>query len=508
MPRRTSLPVAGILASLAPALALALAAGGCKKPSRAERCAELRRQMIAIADMIAKNMGGEVTAQERAELEAEARDTEKQCLTWPPEVLECMEPGADPESEKCKNAAAAMSGHVASGLDEAPAGPPVARTAKIADPPVFRDYHVAVAPDGAIITLEKEAISSIAADGTPRWRAELGRVEWMLLSAAGDLVLTGDSEGEGRGALIALSAATGAEAWRATPPTPADVDPYTERQIEAATRLGDKVVLALADGRFFAADLAACAKKPDAPACLQPMFTLTDETLDDPDLIAFGDDLVLGESELIRRLSATGAPRAAIFVRDSYGGIAAAGGDRLAAVIDDELVVLDLAACGGPKAVALPRKPGRMHVRGEGDCDDCARPPTGCVVGRPELGDVDAGNPVVLRDGSIAVGVDAGLARVTRDGVKEWISEVPVVSTVLEAGEHLVGLASGVGDDLDEAPAYAVGLAPATGKVAWRTKLDTVLVSFITSGDDIVAAAGGPWIVLGYKGSIAWLKQP
>jgi hypothetical protein len=502
MTRRASVLVAGILASLA-----GVAAGGCKK-SRADRCAELRQQMVAIADMIAKNMGADVSAEERAELEQEARETEQQCLTWPPEVLECMEPGANPESAKCRNAMATMNGHVAAGLDEAPAGPPVARTAKLAEPPVFRNYHVHIAADGAVITLEKEAISSIAADGTPRWRVELGRVEWMLVSAAGDLILTGDSEGEGRGALIALDAATGAEAWRAMPPTPAEADPYTERQIEAATRLGDKVVIALADARFFAADLAACAKKPDGPACLAPMFTLTDEDLDDPDLIALGDDLVLGESELIRRLSATGAPRAAIVVRDSYGGIAAAGGDRLAAVIDDELVVLDLAACAGPKAVALPRDPDRMHVRGEGDCDDCIPPPTGCLVGRPDLGDVDSGDPVVLRDGSIVVGVDAGVARVSRDGVKEWISEVPMVSSILEVGDHLVGLASGVGDELEDAPSYAVGVSPATGKVAWRTKLDTVLVSFITSGDDMVAAAAGPWIVLGYKGSIAWLKQP
>jgi len=477
----------------------ALALGGCKSESRASTCRTLRDQTVMVADQMSKALNAPMSSSDRAEIDAKARQLEQDCLKWPPEVLACMRPGADPDSAKCREALATASGKVHADVDHAPDGPAVVATAQLPEAPVFAGYHAQLAADGGLVTLGRDALTAYAADGAQRWRAPFESLDWMLVLDDGT-VLTADRTKDD---LIAVALATGAEAWRVTPPKPAD-DEFIESGVEGATRLGDRVVIALADARFYRIDAKACAKR--GAACLELMFTLTDETLDDPALSTIGGDLVLGESNAIRRLSPAGKTLASIHVRDSFGGVAALAGDRLAAVLDDELVILDLAACG-PTKVALPRKRGRMYTRGEGECDACTAPPPGCVVARPDLGDVDAVAPVALKDGSVLVTIDEGVARIGADGAQIWKSEAPVFGHLREVGGVVVGLASGVGDDLDEAPARVVALDVATGKVAWRRAL-AVEAGFIVSSDDVVVEATPPWLVVGYKGAVSWLRIP
>jgi hypothetical protein len=487
------------VAVTATVIGLAAASAGCKK-SRADKCRELADQTIMLAEGLSRGLGGKgLSSDEKASLRAEASELEKQCLTWPPEVFACMEPGANPDSPKCREAEARMNGQVPGDVDRAPDGPPVAAKASLGEAPFLGGFLARVADDGTLYARVKDGLVAVGPDGKERWRAGMEGVEWFIVD--GKRVLTaGDDD-----TLVALDAATGAELWRRPVPKPAEPEEYEDYEAEGAVVVGGAVLVATSDARFLRLT-DTCPKGEPAP-CFELAFALADEELDTPDLAVAGDDLVIGESTGLRRLTTTGKTVGSVFVRDTFGGFAVTPKGTVAASMDDELVLLDLAACG-PAKVALPRKRDRDFAPDDEDtaCDTCVAPPAGCAA-RVDLKEVDAAAPRSLADGSIAVTYDEGVARVAADGTVAWKSAAPVYSGIAAGADVIYGLASGVGDDLDDAPAAAVAIDAATGALRWKRQLD-VKLGFVADGDMLVTGAAGRWLVLGYKGETAWIELP
>jgi hypothetical protein len=497
--RITSVSIGRMILFAAATSALA----ACKsKPDRATVCAQLRDQSVAIAQGLSRGLGGEPG--DEAEIREMAAKIQKECMTWPDEVFACMQPGADPESKKCRDALAAAEGVVPAD-DDAPAGPAVSALGQLGEAP-YDGHAITLAADGGVIAVERDAVVALDRAGTIRWRTPIDHADWSVTLDDGTVVVA-DADAD---AVVALDPATGQERWRE--PIPPGADEYDTYDAKGAVRVGAHVAVALEDGRFLRLDPARCgkpavkARKP-VPACLTPMFTAPDkDELYDPKLAANGDDVILGGHASLRWLSPDGKPRGELEVRDMLGGFAVMPGGRLAVTLDDELVILDLAACAGP-AFALPRKRGRMYIEGEGDCERCIAPPTGCVIARPEVDDVDFNPPLVLRDGSVVVTTSDGIAKVSPNGEEQWTSTAAGIGTPREVGGALLAVSSGVGDDLAEAPLQVTALDPATGKVTWRTAL-AARAGFIVSSTDVVLAANPPWVVAGYKGALSWIKLP
>lgn len=470
-------------------LVLIVALAGCKK-SKEQSCDELAKLGIAFADELGKQLGKKSGKSMGADPEIKQKMAEfkTQCMAWPDEVFECMRKG-DEESPKCKEAMQHVTGMVSTDVAKAPQGPPVVASAQLGEPS-WDGLPVSLEGDGTLFAAPKAAVVSVAATGQERWRVALEHGGWML--AMPDVILVGDRK---EYAVVALDRATGEAKWRAIVPA---VEEYGERGTEGAVQIGAHAYVAIADGRFLRLDPAACAK-PKQKGCVQTAFTLTDETFDNPDLRAVGDDILIGESNAIRRISTTGEVKAWIHVRDAFGGFAL-DGTKLAAVMDDELVLFDVARCP-TNPVALSRKQGRMYIRGEGDCEDCTAPPAGCLLARSELSDVDSISPHYLRDGSIAVTNMDGPGRVAPNGNKHWVSEVDAVGPMREVGGNVVF----VSRDDDAKPARVVALSTATGKAAWMRAIE-IPSSEINSTDDPIVEVAGPWLVAGAKGTVSWIK--
>ena len=469
-------------------LVLALVAG-CKK-SKESQCDDLAKLGVTLAEEMGKSLGGKSGAGNDPEIRAKMAELKAQCMTWPDEVFECMRDN-DETSPKCREAMTHVTGVTSSNVDKAPAGPPVVAHKYIGEPG-WDGMRVSLASDGTLTALVKGAVVAVDAKGSELWRVEMEHEGWLL--AMPNAILVGDREDH---AIVALDPPSGTPSWRIAVPS---VEEYGERSTEGAVRIGNRAYVAIADGRFLRVDPAACAKPPKQKGCLETAFTMAGESFDDVDMIAMGDHIVIGESNAIRRVSTKGEVTAHVHVRDGFGGFAAAEDGKLAAVMDDELVIWNLAACPGTP-VGLSRKQGRMYIRGEGECEDCTAPPAGCLVARSELSDVDSMAPQPLKDGSIAVSNMDGPARVAPNGNKHWVSEVDSVGPMRELGDNVVF----VSRDEDGKPARVVALSTKTGKAAWMSPLDDKSDDINSTTDTIVEVAG-PWLVVGAKGNVSWIK--
>jgi hypothetical protein len=108
--------------------------------------------------------------------------------------------------------------------------------------------------------------------------------------------------------------------------------------------------------------------------------------------------------------------------------------------------------------------------------------------------------PLVLADGSLAVQAD-GPGRVGADGTKKWVTEVDIVGPMRQVGDALVFFSR----DDETKPAKAVALDLATGKARWQRVLTGVSSDVSFQTEPIVETAG-PWLVVGAKGQVAWMK--
>jgi outer membrane protein assembly factor BamB len=388
--------------------------------------------------------------------------------------------------------------------------PVVGATATIGKPPFLGGHHPVLSSDGGLVILESEALVSLDVNGKTRWERRPFKHDGFLVPLADGSVVLSDHE---KHDLIAVDPATGADRWRV--PVPRDSEGETTTA-EAAIAIdkGATVVVALADARIIKINPALC---PTAKqGCISPYFTLKNETLSSPNLVALPNgDLIVGESEVIRQFSPSGEARTAFHLRSGSAHPTALGTNGLAVLMDEDLMVfgnLEQCKISEPKKpIAFPRKTGSLYIKGEGDCAECVTPPSGCLSARPKLGgDLDSAAPLVLSgDQSIVVSTENGLTRLARDGKVLWQTKkdaVPSIGTPIEVGgKEIVAVASGVGDDLAAKPLRVVGLSIETGEVRWTVETKSP-AGAIVSTDEVLLAANGPWLVAGYKTSVTWIR--
>jgi outer membrane protein assembly factor BamB len=473
------------------ALLSILLIAGCKKSKEAQ-CDELAKMGIAIADGLGKQLGAkDSNIGADPEIKAKMAELKQQCMTWPDEVFECMRAN-DETSPKCREAMQHVTGVVETDSASLSDGPKIVASAKLGD--VDSDgLATSLSADGTLVAATKKWITSVDATGTERWRKELDNAGWLVTLGDGSL-LVGDRDAK---EIVALDPKTGDPRWRA--PTPDASDEYSSASMEAAVRAGANAVVALSDGRFLRVDPAACAKK--AKDCVKVAFELADESLYSPELLAIGDDIVVGENELIRRFSPTGEVRAHIALRDTIGGMALIEGTRVAITMDDELVLWDLDRCS-TSPVVLSRKRGRMYMKGEGDCADCSPPPAGCLAKRVELDDVESDQPVVMKDGSVVVTNFDGPALVGTNGVKRWNARIDTIGAIRQVGGALVFVSR---DETESKPPRVTAIDAATGKGKWKRAF-TAGDSDISYRTQAFVETAGPWVVAGAKGNVVWLE--
>ncbi len=393
----------------------------------------------------------------------------------------------------------ALSGCSAPGCQRAAAaeGPPIVATGKLGDAPALSTARrTFLAADGSVVAIEKDAVASYDAKGTPRWKRPMRPSEWVVTLPDGS-VMVNDREPND---VVALDPSTGADRWRVRIPTVPD---GMAERAEAATRLGEGAMIGLEDARFFRVDPPRCAE-PEKTGCLALAFALEDERLTVAYLAATASgDLLLRESGALRILSPTGEVRASIHVREGSPDVAMTESGRLAVTMDEELVLWDAKRCAGRSPVEIPRRPNKLYVKGEGECDGCRPPPPGCLVARPKLGDVRSA-PVVLADGSVIVATDdEGVVKLAPDGATLWKKKVGVFGELHLAGGEVLALAEGE----KEGTTRIVGIDPSKGDVRWSRALPAE-VGTIIWGTDAVLDANGPWILAGYKSNVAWLRRP
>ncbi|HET9482566.1 MAG TPA: PQQ-binding-like beta-propeller repeat protein, partial [Xanthomonadales bacterium] len=347
-------------------LLLVVAVAGCKK-SRKDECKELADMAMALADGMSKSLGDGKSISGDPEIKAKMKEFHDQCMAWPDEVFECMRAN-DETSPKCVEAMSHVTGVVSTNLDKAPQGPEIVASAELGATD-WDGMRTSLATDGTLTAATKTFVTAFASSGKEKWRTPIENEGWMVDLQDGSF-LVGSQAHE----LVAIDGETGDVRWRIAIPV---AEEYADRSTEGAVRTGEHALVAIADGRFLRVDPAACAKKKQK-GCIEPAFAL-DDSLYEPKLLALGGggDVVVGTSNHVRRFK-DGKLIASIYVRDDFGGVASLGGTKVAVTMDDELVLWDLAKC--PAApVVLPRKQGRMYMRGEGDCEDCAAPPNGCL---------------------------------------------------------------------------------------------------------------------------------
>ena len=470
---------------------------GCKKSKQAQ-CDELAQMTIVIADELSKQLGGKSKKSfgSDPELEKKLVEFKAECMKWPDEVFECIRENDD-TSPKCVEALAVMEGVVATDLAKAPNGPPIVASADLRIPDDEWDgLGVELDNDGTLFATNEAWVTAVDATGTERWRTPLDNQGW-LLAVDGSLLVGGSSTPE----LVSLDRKTGAVRWRVAIPIVDDGSEYDERRPEAAARFGSKAIVVLSDGRFLRVDPAACATKQQK-GCLQVAFAIPDETLHEPQLVERGGYLALGHGERVRVFDETGTLLATIHARDTLGGLAFASPTRLAVTMDDELVLFDIERCRS-KPVVLPRKQGRLYVKGDGECDDCVHPAANCVVARSELSDVESDPPVVLADGSMMVMNLDGPARAAVNGNKHWNTRVEAVGPIRKIDGAVVFVSPGRGDQ----KAKLVALDVQTGKARWVRALDIASRDISYVSDPLVETKGS-WLVAGAKGRLSWIKLP
>jgi outer membrane protein assembly factor BamB len=444
-----------------------LVVAGCKS-SRETTCDQLAKMGTALASELGKRVGNGGGTD--PEIEASMAQLKAQCMKWPDEVFDCMRDN-DETSPKCRVAMQHVTGVVATDVSKAPPGPAVIATATIGETS-WEGMPLVLAADGSIVAAISDSIVSYGADGTPKWRTVMKHNRWMLVE--GDLVLVGDrNEPE----IVALDLETGEAKWRVQIPR---IDEYSIPIAEGGVRIGAAAYVPIDDARVMRVNPAACAK-PKQDGCLELAFRLLEEEFDHPELFALGEDIVFAESTGIRRITTSGEVLGYVQVRDDLGGVTLAGDQKVAASIDDKLVLIDFARCPS-EAVGLRHE---------------------CVV-RAAFDDVDSTAPAVLRDGSLVSSNWDGVVRASSAGAKQWASAVDSVGPVREAGTALVFLSR---NEDETKPVRVAAIDSSTGTATWATPVPSLVSKDLTMSTEATIAVNDGWIVVGVKGRLAWLRR-
>lgn len=284
-----------------------------------------------------------------------------------------------------------------------------------------------------------------------------------------------------------------------------DVGP-TNAAARAIARAGDEWIVGDAEARFFRFSSAAC--ESDPKTCARPLGRLDEETLDsDAQLyVADGELIVLQEGDVLRAFAPDLTQRWELRAKDMLGHVHLSdkGPLRVIALIDDDLVLLDPQRCDAPKHFrpsSYPQK-GRLVI-GEScdpEWDDCTPPgptPSGCVLSRTYLEDVDFAAFAVVGDGTVVLNGTETAAML--NGERQWQHQLYSSGDIVPASGALFTVSVNE-DDGDPMQLWSL---TADGEVAWKSELPANIDGWIISIDDIVVRAAGNYVAAGNREHVA-----
>jgi len=345
---------------------------------------------------------------------------------------------------------------------------------------------------GGFVALSEGSVQGVR-QGKVAWSTAVRHGGW-LADLGGGAVLVADRTSR---KALAVDGATGRVLWKLDAPRATEDD--EPASFEAAATGSEQVLLVTSDAGLYALDPARCAA--EGVRCLTRRGSLGESSLDEPGLRVAGDGTIyLVHSERLEAFAPDLRPLFALRMRDTSGeAVPSPDGKRVAVTMDDELVVLDKAACSAAKRpFVLSRKPGRVHLRGEGDCPECQAPPSGCVTARPSIGDVSVVAPAWTARG-VVVNADNRLTLVTPEGSVKWRADTSSEGDAIADGRGSVFTLS-FGED----PGIrVVAVDESNGDVKWAAQVPFGPSSLFYSLLDIGFAQTDKGLLVSHKQSAA-----
>ena len=502
--------------------------GATQRHARCERIAGQAAQLTSMVGLglAASTLDGEAspekTKQARAEMAEVAKEARAEiharCMKWPEEALRCFE-GLGALDPECERIVAQAMGEPVSPTDVSSGPPPVWKHTLPAKPQIVR-----VLPDGSVLAM---VMHEVEVDGSTEyhelllrvrddkelWRVEADFRHWLISSPAmPDVWVTASRED-----IIGYDADDGHERFRVALPAynpesgeskplekldeDSDWD-WEKAWPQVAASSTPKLLIGDSVGRFWRVDVPAC-EKPEKKgrACLVLDGVLPGEDFGADDQLFVLDDgsRVLVEYENLRVFDEAWKTRVDIRAYDLLGPAAAAG-DRVVALIDDDVIMLDLDACAVEHPFApssFPQK-GRMYIRGDDECEDCGPVPAGCVAWQHYVSEAHA-QPFALMGGALAVvhGEDGTFG--VADGQVRWKLALGGGGRTVARGQHVFAIGTG----LDEGDPFALWKLDASGTVQWKSDLPFEETDWIYSTDDLTLDVTDGWIVAGYENRLA-----
>jgi hypothetical protein len=384
-----------------------------------------------------------------------ARQRQKDCESWKPELAACVL-----GLEGAKNCNPDEYPFWREPVIEGPAGPPVAWTIETKEME-YEETEMAWLKDGTLVVLDANGIRGVRA-GKELWRKEAKEKD---LIAVGKWIATRN----GKGALVIRAGKTGKQ--RAAL--------LADREVRAAVRVkGDKLLVLTGDGRLFRVNPAAC--KGRSKKCAKPDGSIPEDDVPDEPLLAEIDKgvLVITTSHAARFYDKKRKPWFYVEMADNNEiEFFSAAGKQHVAVTDAMGVALlkpDMCAKGGkrlylPHAAYVKKSLGYRAGGPPEECDDCRRPPEGCVVTYRGTVNGDWENPIPVADGVVAFN-DHGFIEKTHLLTSGGGWEVKTGGHGGVAGDQNHVYTITFAED-EGGQAHVLALARDSGKPAWQTSL-------------------------------------
>ncbi len=438
-------------------------------------------------------------AEAKAELTGVVAELRERCMTWPDRTLKCLDSPlwAAGHRDECERAVAEAMGEPLPPTD-VEAGPSPSWTYTFPgdpEPLLTRDggwmlarTHEYRSDDDPAGGVSKHWLTAVR-DGAKLWEQErfvsaqildLG-AQGIGVLASGSLELLDPETGPPR-RVIEL---TGKEqpdfdAEYDSAPSIATFAPHPD----GGLMLGDE------DARFYRAD---------DEGTITLLGQLNDEMLDsDARLFVRGGRTWLWEGYDLRAFDDAWKTSVNLGARESLSAVQFADG-HLLLLIDDEVVRVDPAQCGGTRPIAVSQWPhrGDMRFGDEDECEGCIRPPAGCVVWRAHVRDISH-EPMASLAGGVVVN-DSTQTMLLRDGAPAW------KSATAAGGPTAVGSAVYVvspGNE-EDAATKLWALDPGSGAPQWVSTLPAQNDSWMYSTDDIHVQTRGAWLYAGFESSVS-----
>ena len=443
----------------------------------------------------------------REEMKAEAATLRTElldkCMQWPEEVMACLPPLGVLKDGCEERLLAAMEGATPPPQDVT-AGPAPAWSFTLESDP----RTLAVAEDGTVVAIAGVESDGLVAlrDGAVVWRKQGELARWLLALPGGSAGATWVTAEESR--LVAFDPSSGTERWSVAMPRLDDgEDGWGDEpppEVMHAALEGSAIVVGDAEARFFRVEPERCATAP--ATCVTFEGRLNDEILDDDARLYVdgGGTRYLWEHGVLRAFDAQWQPLMTARAHDSLSQVTVAG-DRMVLLVDDDVVVLDPAACRSEATFAPSGwpQPGALVVRGADECAECREPPPGCRRWRTYLEGVTGEAPALMDDGAVVVNAE-GYTLALHDGATRWKASTGGGGPLVSDGARVFGFST----ELREGdPPGLFEVSASEGRLRWRTPLP-VEVGDLYFSDDIRLALRGPWLAASYEQTIVALRLP